>query len=328
MSEGLRMKKVAFIFGVTGQDGFYLAELLLSKNYSVHGLARSLNPLVPEGVVCHHSDLSNMTSIRRTLLDVRPDEVYNLAAQSSVALSFEEAEYTGYVDGLMVTSLLGILREMDPPTRFFQASSMAMFGRSPPPFSEKTPFAPLNPYAAAKLYAHNMCQIYREKYQMFICCGILFHHESPRRGRNFLVRKVSRGVAAILAGKERNLVLGNLNAECDWGDARDFVIGMWKMLQQETPDDYILATGTTRSVQDVVEMCFKMVNLDWKEHVVCDPSLERVEDRSRLSVDVSKAKDTLGWENVTPFEETIRDCLLKDCLEYHAPTDWVNRPLA
>ncbi len=227
-------RNCAFITGVTGQDGFYLAELLLGKGYEVHGLVRRRNLAegsTPEGVVLHRGDLSDTDSLRQALQAARPTELYNLAAQSNVVMSYSEPEYTADVDGLGTTRLLEICRELGLGTRFFQASSMQMFGKSAPPFNDDTPFRPTTPYGIAKLYAHLMCQSYRESYGMFVSCGTFFHHESPRRAPQFVCRKITHGVAAVVAGKASQLQLGNLAAECDWGDARDFVVGIWRALQ-------------------------------------------------------------------------------------------------
>src|SRR5207237_2416531 len=280
------MARAALITGITGQDGSYLAELLLSKGYEVHGVVRrssSMNrsridhlqhaaPGHPEGsrFVLHYGDMTDSGGLNRLVKSVKPDEIYNLAAQSHVGISFDQPEYTGDTDGLGTTRLLEAVRTTGLPTRFYQASTSEMFGLSAPPQSETTPFHPRSPYAAAKVYAHWMTVNYREAHGLFACSGILFNHQSPRRGENFVTRKVTRGIAQLLSGKAENLPLGNTASKRDWGHARDYVEAMWLMLQQDEADDYVIATGVTRSVREFVEAAFGQAGLDWDRYVVLD----------------------------------------------------------
>jgi len=322
------MAKTALITGITGQDGSYLAELLLGKGYEVHGVVRRSstmnrgridhlqhsNPSHPEGskFVLHYGDMTDSGGLNRLVKTVRPDEIYNLAAQSHVAISFDQPEYTGDADGLGTTRLLEAIRTMGLPTRFYQASTSEMFGLSPAPQSETTPFHPRSPYAVAKLYAHWMTVNYREAHELFACSGILFNHESPRRGENFVTRKVTRGIGQILAGKAEKLRLGNMDAKRDWGHARDYVEAMWLMLQQDKADDYVIATGEMRSVRDFVAAAFAMVNLDWQKYVIVDEAYMRPADVHELRGDASKAMNVLGWKPKTTFEELVREMLEHD----------------
>src|SRR6202163_504283 len=280
------MTKAALITGITGQDGSYLAELLLAKGYEVHGVVRRsssmnrgridhlqhANPNHPDGArfVLHYGDMTDSGGLNRLVKTVRPDEIYNLAAQSHVGISFDQPEYTGDADGLGTTRLLEAIRTTGLPTRFYQASTSEMFGLSPAPQIETTAFHPRSPYAVAKLYAHWMTVNYREAHHLFACSGILFNHESPRPGAHFVTRKVTRGVAQILSGRETKLRLGNLEARRDWGHARDYVRAMWMMLQRDEPDDFVVATGEHRSVRDLVVTAFSMVGLDWERYVEID----------------------------------------------------------
>src|SRR5256885_13457870 len=300
------MAQIALITGITGQDGSYLAEFLLAKGYEVHGVVRRsstmnrgridhlhhANPGHPETskFILHYGDMTDSGGLNRLVKTVRPDEIYNLAAQSHVQISFDEPEYTGDADGLGTTRLLEAIRTMGLPTRFYQASTSAMFGLAPPPQSETTPFHPRSPYAAAKLYAHWMTVNYREAHHLFACSGIHFNHESPRRGENFVTRKVTRGIAQILAGKADKLRLGNLDSKRDWGHARDYVEAMWMMLQQEEPDDYVVATGITRSVKDFVDTAFGYLDLEWNKYVEIDPRYYRPTEVEALQGDASKAQ--------------------------------------
>jgi len=322
------MAKTALITGITGQDGSYLAELLLGKGYEVHGVVRRSstmnrgridhlqhsNPSHPEGskFVLHYGDMTDSGGLNRLVKTVKPDEIYNLAAQSHVAISFDQPEYTGDADGLGTTRLLEAIRTMGLPTRFYQASTSEMFGLSPAPQSETTPFHPRSPYAVAKLYAHWMTVNYREAHNLFACSGILFNHESPRRGENFVTRKVTRGIGQILAGKADKLRLGNMDAKRDWGHARDYVEAMWLMLQQDTADDYVIATGEMRSVRDFVAAAFAMVGLDWQKYVVVDEAYMRPADVHELRGDASKAMKVLGWKPKTTFEELVHEMLEHD----------------
>ena len=322
------MAKTALITGITGQDGSYLAELLLGKGYEVHGVVRRSstmnrgridhlqhsNPSHPEGsrFVLHYGDMTDSGGLNRLVKTVRPDEIYNLAAQSHVAISFDQPEYTGDADGLGTTRLLEAIRTMGLPTRFYQASTSEMFGLSPAPQSETTSFHPRSPYAVAKLYAHWMTVNYREAHNLFACSGILFNHESPRRGENFVTRKVTRGIGQILAGKADKLSLGNLDAKRDWGHARDYVEAMWLMLQQDQADDYVIATGEMRSVRDFVAAAFAMVSLDWQKYVIVDEAYMRPADVHELRGDASKAMKLLGWKPKTTFDELVREMLEHD----------------
>ncbi|HYR47802.1 MAG TPA: GDP-mannose 4,6-dehydratase [Candidatus Polarisedimenticolia bacterium] len=322
------MAKTALITGITGQDGSYLAELLLGKGYEVHGVVRRSstmnrgridhlqhsNPSHPEGskFVLHYGDMTDSGGLNRLVKTVRPDEIYNLAAQSHVAISFDQPEYTGDADGLGTTRLLEAIRTMGLPTRFYQASTSEMFGLSPAPQSETTPFHPRSPYAVAKLYAHWMTVNYREAHSLFACSGILFNHESPRRGENFVTRKVTRGIGQILAGKADQVRLGNMDAKRDWGHARDYVEAMWLMLQQDKADDYVIATGEMRSVRDFVAAAFAMVSLDWQKYVVVDEAYMRPAEVHELRGDASKAMKVLGWKPKTTFDELVREMLEND----------------
>jgi GDPmannose 4,6-dehydratase len=322
------MANTALITGITGQDGSYLAELLLGKGYEVHGVVRRsstmnraridhlqhAHPSHIEGsrFVLHYGDMTDSGGLNRLVKTVKPDEVYNLAAQSHVHVSFDQPEYTGDADGLGTTRLLEAIRTMGLPTRFYQASTSEMFGLSPAPQSETTPFHPRSPYAVAKLYAHWMTVNYREAHHLFACSGILFNHESPRRGENFVTRKITRGIAQILAGKTDKLRLGNLDAKRDWGHARDYVEAMWLMLQQDEPNDYVIATGVMRSVRDFLETAFAMVGLDWKQYVEIDEAYLRPADVHELRGDASKAAKNLGWQPKTSFEDMAREMLEHD----------------
>jgi GDPmannose 4,6-dehydratase len=304
----------ALITGITGQDGSYLAELLIEKGYEVHGLVRRSSSFntwridhIRERLALHYGDLVDQNSLVRTLEAVQPDELYNLAAQSHVKVSFEMPEYTGNVTGLGVLRLLDAVRELGLPTRVYQAGSSEMYGLvQETPQTERTPFHPRSPYAAAKVMGHWLAVNYREGYGMHVSNGILFNHESPRRGENFVTRKITMGVAAIKKGRARELRLGNLDAKRDWGYARDYVEAMWRMLQQEHPDDYVVATGETHSVREFLEEAFSCVELDWKEHVVVDPKYFRPAEVDVLLGDPTKARQVLGWKPRVSFRELVR----------------------
>jgi len=322
------MDKRALITGITGQDGSYLAEFLLDRGYEVHGVVRRsstlnrsridhiqhVHPSDVDGCrfVLHYGDMTDSGGLNRLVKLVRPDEVYNLAAQSHVHVSFDLPEFTGNTDGLGTTRLLEAIRTIGVPARFYQASTSEMFGSTPPPQNETSQFHARSPYAAAKIYAHCMTVNYREAHGMFACSGILFNHESPRRGENFISRKVTRGVAAILAGKAQTLRLGNLTARRDWGHARDYVEAMWLMLQQDKPADYVIASGVSRSVADLVEVAFGLVGLEWRSYVEVDSSYLRPSDVPVLCGDPGKAHAELGWRQRTSFEEMIREMLEHD----------------
>jgi GDPmannose 4,6-dehydratase len=312
--------KTALISGVTGQDGSYLAELLLSKGYTVHGLVRrssSFNteridhiyqdPQQPErSLVLHHADLSDGVALVNLLRDIRPDEVYNLGAQSHVRVSFDAPLYTADVTGLGSMRLLEAVRASGVPTRVYQASSSEMFGATPPPQNEKTPFHPRSPYGCAKVFGYWSTVNYREAYDMFAVNGILFNHESPRRGETFVTRKITRAVARIKAGLQDRLYLGNLDAVRDWGYAPEYVEAMWRMLQRDQPDDYVVATGRAATVRQFAEAAFAHAGLDWAEYVRYDPKYERPSEVDALIGDPSKAHDLLGWKAVVAVDELAR----------------------
>jgi GDPmannose 4,6-dehydratase len=256
--------------------------------------------------------MTDSGGLNRLVKTIRPDEIYNLAAQSHVQISFDQPEYTGDADGLGTTRLLEAVRTVGLPTRFYQASTSEMFGLTPPPQSETSPFRPRSPYAAAKLYAHWMTVNYREAHKLFACSGILFNHESPRRGENFLTRKVTRGIAQILAGKTDELRLGNLDSKRDWGHARDYVEAMWLMLQQDEPDDYVIASGVMRSVREFVEAAFGAVGMDYKRFVVVDEAYLRPAEVNELRGDPSKAATRLGWKPKTTFDQLVHEMLEND----------------
>jgi GDPmannose 4,6-dehydratase len=315
------MKK-ALITGITGQDGSYLAELLLSQGYEVHGLIRRASTFNtqriehiyhdPHGngedvnLYLHYGDMANTGNLVDLVYSVRPDEVYHLAAQSHVRVSFDLPEYTGDVTGLGTMRILEAIRKSAIPTRFYQASSSEMFGAAKPPQNEDTPFQPQSPYAAAKVYAYWVTRNYREGYQLFASNGILFNHESPRRGETFVTRKVTRAVAAILAGRQKKLYLGNLDARRDWGYAPDYVAAMWKMLQHDTPGDFVIGTGESHSVREFLDEAFGYVNLDWHDYVEIDPRYFRPTDVDYLMADPSKSRQTFGWEPRVFFKDLVR----------------------
>jgi len=312
--------KRALITGVTGQDGSYLAELLLSKGYEVHGLKRRSSSFNTERVdhiyedihtkdnsfILHYGDLSDTASLWRLLYDVQPDEIYNLAAQSHVRVSYDIPEYTADVTALGALRLLEGIRNTGIKARFYQASSSEMFGSTPPPQSETTVFHPRSPYACAKLLAHTITVNYRESYGMFACCGILFNHESPRRGETFVTRKITRAAAHIKRGLQQSLFMGNLDAQRDWGYAPEYVEAMWRMLQQDTPGDYVVGTGEMHSVRQFVEWAFEEVGLDWREYVKFDPRYIRPAEVDALQADPSKALRELGWHPQTSVRQLTR----------------------
>ncbi len=305
--------KRALITGITGQDGSYLAELLLEKGYHVAGMLRRSSTEsferiehIKNDIEFKHADLLDQMSINTAIRETKPNEVYNLAAQSFVPTSWSQPILTGEFTGLAVTRMLEAIRAIDPSIKFYQASSSEMFGRVREiPQGENTPFYPRSPYGVAKVYGHWITVNYRESYNMFAVSGILFNHESPRRGREFVTRKVTEGVARIKLGLQDKLSLGNLDAKRDWGYARDYVEMMWRMLQQEHPDDFVIATGETHSVAELVEIAFARAGLNWKDHVVQDPKLLRPAEVDLLVGDPSKAKNKLGWEPRVKFKELI-----------------------
>jgi GDPmannose 4,6-dehydratase len=314
------MKK-ALITGITGQDGSYLADLLLEKDYEVHGIIRrasSFNtgridhlyndPAVyGERLFLHYGDIADSTNLVKLLYRIQPDEIYHLAAQSHVRVSFDIPEYTGDVTGLGTVRILEAVRETGLKAKFYQASSSEMFGKVvESPQSELTPFYPRSPYAAAKVYAHWTTVNYREAYGLFACSGILFNHESPRRGETFVTRKITRALARIKAGRQQKLYLGNLDAKRDWGYAKEYVEAMWLMLQQPEPDDYVVATGQTNSVSEFLEEAFSYAGLDWREHVELDPKYLRPAEVDYLIGDATKAKRAFGWQPKVTFKELVR----------------------
>ena len=305
--------KRALITGITGQDGSYLAELLLDKGYEVHGIIRRSStfntsridhlyrdPHDPEArLFLHYGDLTDASRLVTLLDKVHPQEGYHLAAQSHVRVSFDEPEYTGDTTGVGTTRLLEAIRMVGADTRFYQASSSEMFGATPPPQSEETPFYPRSPYGAAKVYGYWMTRNYREAHGLFAVNGILFNHESPRRGETFVTRKLARAAARIKLGIERYVYMGNMDAVRDWGYAPEYVEGMWRMLQHDTPEDYVLATGAAYSVQDFAEYSFSRVGLDWRDHVKFDQTYLRPTEVDALIGDATKAEKLLGWKAET-----------------------------
>jgi GDPmannose 4,6-dehydratase len=331
--------KRALITGITGQDGSYLAELLMRKGYEVHGLIRRastfntaridhlyVDPHDTEAkLFLHYGDLSDGTRLVTLLTRIRPDEVYNLAAQSHVRVSFDEPEFTGDTTGVGVTRLLEAVRVVGLETRFYQASSSEMFGATPPPQNEQTPFYPRSPYGAAKVYAYWMTRNYREAYGMFAVNGILFNHESPRRGETFVTRKITRAVAAIQAGRQDSLYMGNLDAVRDWGYAPEYVEGMWRMLQVDEPDDFVLATGVRSTVRDFLRISFEHAGLNWEDHVRFDERYLRPTEVDALVGDASKAKDKLGWAASVHAAELARIMVDSDIEALkHAGDPWID----
>jgi GDPmannose 4,6-dehydratase len=311
--------KRALITGITGQDGSYLAELLLSKGYEVHGIKRrssSFNTGRVDGIYhdfhehgtrffLHFADLSDSSSLSRLLYDVKPDEVYNLAAQSHVRVSFDVPEYTCDVTATGALRLLESIRQTGIKTRYYQASSSEMFGSTPPPQTELTPFHPRSPYACSKLYAHWQTINYRESYGMFATSGILFNHESPRRGETFVTRKIAMAAAHIKHGLQKKLYMGNIDALRDWGYAPEYVEAMWRMLQQDSPDDYVIGTGEMHTVREFLDHAFARVNLDWHDYVEFDPRYLRPAEVDALQADPSKAREQLGWVHGTSFSDLV-----------------------
>ncbi|HLF71418.1 MAG TPA: GDP-mannose 4,6-dehydratase, partial [Dehalococcoidia bacterium] len=316
----------ALITGITGQDGSYLAELLLDKGYEVHGLLRRASTFNtsridhlyqdrhdPEpSLVLHYGDIADGTNLTRLVSQIQPHEVYHLAAQSHVRTSFDIPEYTADVTAVGALRILEAIRDSGLKTRFYQASSSEMFGNAPPPQSEATRFEPRSPYACSKLFAYWTAVNYRESYGIFAANGILFNHESPRRGETFLTRKVTRAISRILAGKEQYVYLGNLDAIRDWGYAPEYVEAMWLILQHERPDDFVIATGESHSVREFVEVAFDLVGLDWRDHVRFDPRYIRPTEVDHLLGDPSKAEALLGWRPRTTFRGLARIMLEAD----------------
>ena len=314
------MKK-SLITGITGQDGSYRAELLLSKEYEVHGVIRRASTFNTERIdhlyqdphingvrlFLYYGDLADSTNLIKLLYRIQPDEIYHLAAQSHVRVSFDIPEYTGDVTGLGTIRILEAIRETGLKAKFYQASSSEMYGKAQEvPQRETTPFYPRSPYGAAKLYSYWLTVNYRESYGMFACNGILFNHESPRRGETFVTRKVTRAAARIKAGLEEKVYLGNLDAKRDWGYAKEYVEAMWLMLQQKEPDDYVIATGETHSVRELLEETFSYAGLDWRKHLAIDERYYRPAEVDLLIGDPGKAKRKLGWEARTKFKDLVR----------------------
>ena len=314
------MPQKALITGITGQDGSYLAELLLNKGYEVHGLIRRsstfnthrldhiyVDPHDPKGkLYLHYGDLNDGGQLSNLVYNIHPDEIYHLGAQSHVRVSFDMPEFTGDITGLGTTRILEAIRRSGIKTRFYQASSSEMFGDAPAPQNEDTPFWPRSPYAAAKVYAYWMTRNYREGYNMFACNGILFNHESPLRGETFVTRKITRALARIKFGLQDKLYLGNLDAKRDWGYAPDYVKAMWLMLQQDDPQDFVIATGQSHSVREFLEEAFSYADLDWKEYVEIDPRYFRPTEIELLLGDAGRAQKILGWEPEVGFKELVR----------------------
>jgi GDPmannose 4,6-dehydratase len=324
------MAKRALITGITGQDGAYLSELLLQKGYEVHGLMRRASlfntdridhlyhdpHVAGEKLALHYGDLTDGSALRHVLETVAPDEIYNLGAQSHVKVSFEVPEYTADVVALGTLRLLEAVRDHASrhgrPLRSYQAGSSEMFGSSPPPQSETTPFRPRSPYAVSKVAAHWYAVNYREAYGLFICNGILFNHESPRRGETFVTRKVTRAAGRIKEGLQDKLYLGNLDARRDWGFAGDYVEAMWLMLQQDAPDDYVVATGDSHTVRELCEVAFAELGLDWRRHVEIDPRYLRPTEVDALEGDAEKARTRLGWRPRVPFLALVKMMVAHD----------------
>jgi len=312
--------RTALITGITGQDGSYLAELLIDKGYEVHGLIRrasTFNTQRLDGIYqdphekgvrlhLHHGDLSDSGALVHLIRDLQPDEVYHLGAQSHVKVSFDIPEFTAETTGVGTVRILEAIRASGVATRFYQASSSEMYGAAPPPQNEDTTFHPRSPYGVAKLFAYWSARNYREAHGVFACNGILFNHESPRRGETFVTRKITRAVARIQAGLQDKLYLGNLDAKRDWGHAPEYVEAMWLMLQQDEPDDFVIGTGAAHTPREFAELAFAHVGLDWEEYVEIDPAYYRPAEVDFLLADASKAKRVLGWQARTTFEELVK----------------------
>ena len=312
--------KRAFITGITGQDGSYLAELLLSKDYEVHGLIRRASTFNTSRIdhlyvdphqkgarlFLHYGDLSDGSQLTNLLYSIKPDEIYHLGAQSHVRVSFDIPEYTGDITGLGITRILEAIRQSGIKARLYQASSSEMFGASPPPQDENTPFRPRSPYAAAKLYAYWMAVNYREGYNLYTCNGIMFNHESPRRGQTFVTRKITKAIADVLAVRQEYLYLGNLEAKRDGGYAPEYVSAMWLILQQDKPDDYVVGTGETHSVKEFLTEAFSYAGLDWEKHVRIDQRYFRPTEVEVLIANSSKVKKAIGWQPKVHFKDLVR----------------------
>jgi GDPmannose 4,6-dehydratase len=333
--------KTALIVGITGQDGSYLAELLLSKGYEVHGLIRRSSTFNTDRIdhlyqdrhnkevklFLHYGDLSEGSRLVSLIGELKPDEIYNLGAQSHVRVSFDEPEYTGDITGLGTSRMLEAVRLVSPKSRFYQASSSEMFGATPPPQNEETPFYPRSPYGAAKVYSYWMTKNYREAYGLFAVNGILFNHESPRRGETFVTRKITRAVARIKAGLQHKLYLGNLDAIRDWGYAPEYVEGMWRMLQHDKPMDFVLATGHAATIKDFLEHSFSHVDLNWEDYVEFDPRYLRPTEVDSLIGDSTLAKKQLGWQAKTLAGDLAKLMVDADIEALrHEGSPWIDRP--
>ena len=327
-------EKIALITGITGQDGSYLAELLLTKGYTVHGIVRRTSNLLRSSIehlrrddkvyekklFLSYGDLSDGTTLRRIFHEVKPTELYHLAGQSHVGLSFEIPESTCEEAGMATLRLLEIARDQPQPMRFYHASTSEIFGNTTEsPQNENSPLLPSSPYGCAKAFATQLARVYRQSYGLFVCNGILYNHESPRRGENFVTRKIARAAARIARGLDVDLTLGSLESRRDWGRAQDYVEAMWMMLQHETPDDYVVATGEAHSVRDFVETAFAVVNLPWEKYVKRDLAFDRPAEPKQLVGDASKIRKTLGWKPTGTFEQLVREMVeaeveeLKEC---------------
>ena len=317
------MAKAALITGITGQDGSYLAELLLNKGYEIYGLIRRLSTPnftrvehVADRITFLEGDLTDQSSLNIAMQTAQPDEVYNLAAQSFVATSWNQPVLTGDVTGLGVIRMLEAIRQFSPDAKFYQASSSEMFGAAESPQNEQTVFHPRSPYAVAKVYGYYSTINYRESYNLFACNGILFNHESPRRGIEFVTKKITDGAAKIRCGLSKELRLGNLDAKRDWGFAADYVKAMWLMLQQDEPDDYVIATGESHSVREFVDQAFSAAGLDWQDYVKMDERFMRPADVPELRGDASKAENKLGWTPEVSFKELVAMMVNEDIKKY------------
>lgn len=330
-----RENKIALITGVTGQDGSYLAELLLAKGYEVHGIIRRAStfntsrvdhifqdPHVPNVKFhLHYGDLSDSQSIRKLIFKIKPDEIYNLGAQSQVRISFDIPEYTANVTGIGTLRILEAIKDYQEDTgnkiKIYQASSSEMFGSAPSPQNEKTPFHPRSPYGCAKVFAFHTTVNYREAYGIFACNGILFNHESERRGETFVTRKITRGIARILAGLDKKIYLGNLEARRDWGYAPEYIEAAYLMMRQDEPDDYVIGTGESHSVREFVEAAFRHAGInDWQGYIGIDPRYYRPTEIENLIADASKAKEKLGWQPKTRFDDLVKIMVRADLKEY------------
>lgn len=317
------MTRNALVTGIAGQDGTYLAELLLDSGYEVHGTDNNAagladleallkNHIASDRLFLHLADSTRSSELTEVICQTRPTEIYNLAAQTRVDRSFVEPLTTAYSVAIGTANLLEAVRTSNSSARIFQASSSEMYGNSPAPQNEQTGFAPISPYACAKVYGHHLAVMHRYSYNMYVCSGILFNHESPRRSSDFVSRKITSGIAQILSGEIDTISLGNLSARRDWGHARDYVLAMWLMLQQDHPADYVIATGVSHTVADFLEIAFGLVDLDWRDHVIEDPNLMRPADPAHLQGDATRARIQLGWNPAATLDDIIYEMLQHD----------------